>query len=324
MKKTIIYTKLRLLSGYRIFNELPLLVRLLAVGLFFVFGYALVLSDLTFTISHYLYCLGIYVLVGKWICGGNPKEMMLVKTLEIPTIPILIMKGIVLSIPFFLLNALIGVLLLPLGLLLLYLFSRIRYRKRFIVPSFFCSTSYQWISAWRAEGIWIYLGGIVLLIAGLRYMNGNLVRFAILWIICLPCFLAYYKRLDPKSFLSVYKTLPLLIWRKSGELLMNSLLSSLAPVVLILIFDKSNSFPLLWMIGGMTGNFLLLYANYIAYPSQLRALCILCVLFIFYIIIYIEAYPWGPIIGLSLLPILGFFSYLNLKTSLYVQPISEN
>lgn len=324
MKLLTIYIKLRLLSSYRIFSELPLLIRLLAAGLLFVFGYALVLSDLTCTISHYLYCLGIYVLVGKWFCGGDPKEKMLVKTLEIPTRLFFIVKGIVLSIPFFLLNVLIGTLLLPSGLFVLFLLSRVKHRKSFVVPSFFCPTSYQWISAWRMEGMWIYLGGILLLIAGLRYMNGKLVRFAILWIICLPCFFAYYKQMDPRSFLNVYKNPCLLLWKKSRELWMNSLLSLFIPVILILVFDRSSTFPLRWVIGGITGNFLLLYANYIAYPSQLRALCILCIFFISYAIIYIEVYPWGQITGLFLLPILCFFSYLNLKTSLYAQPISEN
>jgi hypothetical protein len=287
-------------------------------------GYVLSIQNIAHTVSNYLYCLGAFLVIGKWLCNVDTHESILIKSLGIPLKGLLVVKCTLLGIPFMLLDGLMGVLVIVSGNFILYVLSTISKSFIFTLPSFYMTESYQWLSSWRAEGVWAYLLGVFLTCMGLYSGNGNLINFSLLWTSCLSCFFIYYKVIDPFQFLTVYKNSSFLIKKKTVELLVNTSLSLSVSVVLLLLFLPIKAFPILWIVGGILGNCLLLYTYYCCYPSMVKALIALCSVLIVLTAIGVENPLYGLAATILLLPTLYFIAHRNLKSILYVNATPED
>lgn len=318
------YLKIKLLSSYRIFKEFPLPIRLLLLPALVLIGYVLSIQTIAPTVTNYLYCLGAFLVIGKWLCSIHMHENILIKSLGIPLRGILVVKCTLLGIPFVLLDGLIGGVVIVSGSFILYMLSAVNKSFKFTLPSFYMTESYQWLSSWRAEGIWGYLLGVFLTCMGLYSGNGNLINFSLLWISCLSCFFIYYKVIDPLQFLTIYKNPSFLIKKKTVELLVNTSLSLSVSVVLLLLFLPIKAFPILWVVGGVLGNCLLLYTYYCCYPSMVKAIIVLCSALIVLTAIGIENPLYGLAATILLLPTLYFIAHRNLKSILYVNATPED
>lgn len=324
MENLQIYIKLKILSYYRLYNEFPLFIRFLFLGILLLCGYILATSYLVLSLTHYLYCLVAFLVAGNWFCKLNAKEKILIQILNIPIRPLFFIRCFLVSIPFIILNLTIGISVLLTGSIFLYFFNRIKYERKFIIPTPYSLSAYQWISTWRAEGLWLYLAGLLFTLAGIYSRNENLICFSLIWITCLPCFLAYNTYTDSRYFLVIYKNTSLILIRKTAELIYNILISLIIPVTLIVIF-KSFSLPILYCIIGVTvSSLFLLYSYYCCYPNRLQAIVIFGMTLIVSSAIISEIPLAGIICSLFLLSILYFIAYLNLKSIVYAEPTSTN
>ena len=324
MSPIVAYLKIKCLSSYRIFKEFPLPIRLILLPALILIGYVLSIQNIAPSVTNYLYCLGAFLVIGKWLCGIHAHESILVKSLGIPLRCILVLKCMLLGIPFMLLNGLIGGAVVVSGSFILYILSSVNKSFRFALPSFYMTESYQWLSSWRAEGVWGYLLGLFLTCMGLYSGNRNLIYFSLLCTSCLSCFFIYYRMIDPLPFLTIYKNPSCLIQKKTVELLVNTSLSLAVSVILLLLFLPIKAFPILWIAGGILGNCLLLYTYYCCYPSMLKALIVLCSVLIVLTAIGIENPLYGLAALLLLLPTLYFIAHRNLKSILYVNATPED
>lgn len=318
------YLKIKLLSSYRIFKEFPLPIQLLLLPALVLIGYVLSIQTIAPTVTNYLYCLGAFLVTGKWLCSIRIYESILIKSLGIPLRGLLVVKCTLLGIPFILLDGLIGGLVIVSGSFILYVLSTINKSFKFTLPSFYMTESYQWLSSWRAEGVWGYLLGVFFTCMGLYSGNKNLIYFSLLWTSCLSCFFIYYRVIDPLQFLRVYKNPTLLIKRKTVELLVNTSLSLAVSVVLLLLFLPIKAFPIVWVAGGILGNCLLLYTYYCCYPSMVKAIIVLCSVLIVLTAICVENPLYGLAATILLLPTLYFIAHRNLKSILYVNATPED
>lgn len=319
MQPFSIYIRLKARSCFRVFKALPIPIQIAGVGVAAMAGYALVISNIPFSLTSYLYCLTVYLFAGRWLCSCSPHESLHLRILEIPLAPIYLTKYLLLGIPFCLLNPFIGILATVTGGSVLYLSTCIRHLSGFVVPSFFLPQSYSWRSSWRTGGMYVYLFGLFLIGMGLVKGNFNLVRFSLLWTICLPCILSLYQQVDPKPFLSVYKGISYLLRSKTKETVINTSRLSVAPIVLFLLISPSEYSLYLWVIGGLLGNCILLYTYYGRYPSMTQSLFVfltLCLL----LIILMETPVYGITASFLLLPILYYLAYQHLKSIIYVKP----
>lgn len=318
MQQLSLYFKIKTLSFYRLCREIPVLVGLLLLGVFVGVGYVLFAYKEEPAAMVYLYCLVGFVLLGRWLCGASPKEEVLIRGLRLPVLKIQLFKYALLSVPFWMLNVGIGFFVLTAGSLLLIMLSRVRGFSGWVVPSGYRPEAYQWLAVWRGEGIWLFLSGIFLMGEGMANGNERLVHFAVIWTVCLPCFLSYYKRQDPVTFLAVYRNVAVLLKRKITELLLNSLLAVAICLALIGVFSPSLLAASMWMAGGgLLTNLILAYVYYISYPSILQAgISMLCITIVM-VALLVDAplYYWFFI--LPVFPILHFIAYQNLKSTLY-------
>lgn len=318
MQLLLPYLRIKARSYYRLLKEIPVLVRLLLLGVVVGAGYVLFAYKEEPTVMIYLYCLVGFVLLGRWACRPSPKEEVLIKSLRLPVLKIQLFKYALLSVPFGMLNVGIGFFVLVAGSLLLIVLSRVRGFSGRVVPSGYRPNAYQWLSVWRGEGIWLCLAGIFLMGEGMANGNERLLHFAVIWTVCLPCLPAYYKRQDPVAFLAVYKNVAVLLKRKITELLFNSLLAVAVCLALIGLFSPSLLVASIWMAGGgLLVNLMLAYVYYISYPSILQAgISMLCITLVM-VALFVDApfYYWFSI--LPAFPILHFIAYQNLKSTLY-------
>lgn len=314
------YFRLKGLSYYRIFREFPLLIQLLLLSVCFVVGYTLLTNEMRLSTDRYLYSLGAFVLMGQWFCKPSLKEEILIKSLKLPLDLIQLTHCMLLSIPFGLVSIYLGLFVGGIGSVAIFLLFRInKYSKR-VYPSFYLSSAYQWLSVWRVEGMWLYLSGIFLTIMGIVSDNYRLVYFSLIVSICLPCFFSYYKRQDPIAYLTIYKSIPLLLKKKTIELLSNSLFSVSGCLVVLLLLNPSGFLSFLWIVGcGLFTNFLLMYAYYICYPSSIRAAgLVVCIGVITIALLSDIAFGYWFIL-LLYLPVLYFIASLTLKSILYAK-----
>ena len=324
MKNLHLYIKLKILSYYRLYNEFPLFIRFLFLGILLLCGYILATSYLVLSLTHYLYCLVAFLVVGNWFCKLNAKEKILIQILNIPIRALFFIRCFLVSLPFIILNLTIGVSVFLTGSFFLYFFNQIKHECKFTIPTPYSLSSYQWISSWRAEGLWLYFTGIIFTLAGLYSRNENLICFSLIWITCLPCFLAYNTYTDSRYFLIIYKSTSFILIRKTTELIYNILISLIIPVTLILIFKFFSLLILYCIIGVTISSLFLLYSYYCCYPNRLQAIVIFGMTLIASGTILSEIPLAGIFCSLFLLCILYFIAYLNLKSIVYAEPTSTN
>lgn len=315
-----IYFRLKGLSYYRIFRELPLLIQLLLLSICFAVGYTLLTNEIRLSTDHYLYSLVAFVLMGQWFCKPSPKEEVLIKSLKLPLGSIQLTYCMLLSIPFGLVSVYLGLFVGGIGSVATLLLSRINKSLKIVYPSFYQSSAYQWLSVWRVEGIWLYLFGIFLTIMGMVNDNNRLVCFSLIGSICVPCFFSYCKRQDPIAFLNIYKSIPLLLKKKTIELLSNSFLSVSGCLVVLLLLKPSGFLSFLWVVGaGLFANLLLMYAYYVCYPSVIRAAgLVICIGIITIALLSNIAFEYW-FVSLLYLPALYFIALQTLKSNQYAK-----
>lgn len=314
------YFRLKGLSYYRMFREFPLLIQLLLLSVCFVVGYALLTNEMRLSTDHYLYSLGAFVLMGQWFCKPSPKEEVFIKSLKLPLAFIQLTHCMLLSIPFGLASVYLGLFVGGIGSVAILLLSRINRSSKRVCPSFYQSSAYQWLSVWRVEGMWFYLSGIFLTTMGTVSDNHRLVCFSLIWSICLPCFFSYYKRQDPIAFLTIYKSIPLLLKKKTIELLSNSLLSVSGCLVVLLLLSPSGFLSCIWVVGcGLFTNILLMYAYYICYPSIIQAIGLVVGIGIITIALLSDTAFGYWFASLLYLPVFYFIASQTLKSIRYAK-----
>lgn len=319
-----LYLKIKLRSNYRVFKKNPLSVRCLVFILFLLLIYVLAISEIEVSYKSFFYCLGVFIFIGKWLCKISDKEKTLMKILNIPIAPIIFVKCSVLAIFVCMLNPIIGVLVLSTGSFIVYFFStyKISFFK-FTIPSFFLPQAYQWVSTWRLVSIYLYVFGIFLMTMGLLYENNGLFNVAIVWTISMPCFSAYFNDIDPYSFITIYKSPPILIYSKIKEVFINSLRLASIPIILLLLFSPFNLLPYLLILIGLLFNYFILFTYYCSYPNLIQAGVFLIIIIVVIPITYsIMPGIYAILVNIVLLLILCSFAYYNLKSILYVNTIS--
>lgn len=295
------YFKLLGKSYWRLFNEFPLVLRLLFVLLLGVGGALLVNLPFSPSVQNYAIVFVVFFLLAQRFCRMSASEKVLLSFLTIPIVWIRFIKSLFVSIPFFLLDLGSGLLVITLGTLAVTFYSGGTIRN-IRITSFYSLSSYQWLGMYRRTGLWVVSIGSILLLIGLWHGNTNLVCFCLGWIICLPCFLAYYGQLDPKQFMRVYKDSRVLLRRKTGELLMNVSIPVLACLACLLFFDFAHiGLYLKFILLFLYADLLMFYFCYLCYPHFLSA----CILFA--ITAYISA---GLFFSYPLITILSAFVFL--------------
>lgn len=121
MQLLLPYLRIKARSYYRLLKEIPVLVRLLLLGVVVGAGYVLFAYKEEPTVMIYLYCLVGFVLLGRWACRPSPKEEVLIRGLGLPVLKIQLFKYALLSVPFGMLKKLylLGLLLQHNDILLL-------------------------------------------------------------------------------------------------------------------------------------------------------------------------------------------------------------
>ncbi|MDR2919949.1 MAG: hypothetical protein LBV72_11370 [Tannerella sp.] len=317
-RQTQLYFRLKSKSYYRLWKEFPWVIRLLLLGGFLIITYILIISHLDASLINYTVVSCVYILLGLKLCRLNPSEAVLLKVLRIPQIQIRLIKCLLLSMPFFLLDIYAGLIALILGTGIVMLIADKRPNRK-AVRSFYKATSYQWLSMFRSEGCWLLLAGLIFLMVALFHGNRNMACFSLVWLFLIPCSAAYYNRQkDPKQWLRVYKNVSFLMRKKITEVLQNILILLVVCVPLVLIFDWSaywlytQLFLLLIM-----GNVVIFHVYYACYPGMLTAIVLTgIVIFILYLL-YVLAPVFFIPAGLFLLVILHIISIQNLKSAIY-------
>lgn len=314
-QQTLLYIKLSGKSYRRLFREFPIVLQ----GLFLLLlgGMLFFLAETAFvgSFTNYAIVFILFVLINRWLCRISAPERVLLSLLRISVIQIKAMRCILLSLPFFLLDLTVGVLLLTVGTPAVVFLPEKVIRNR-ALPSFYAPASYQWLGMYRQSGVWTLSAGFLLLLIGLWHHNTHMVYFFLGWIMLMPCFLTYYNA-DPSQFLAVYKSPGFLMWKKVCELLFNSTMPAVVALMLVLIFDFSHAvlylkFAFLFVYVAL----LLFYGRYIGYPHTLTAL-VLSAILIFASVLSFTLFPLATAVAcLLLLPVLHMLAVYNLKTFL--------
>lgn len=317
-RQTLLYFRLKSKSSYRLWKEFPWVIRLLFLGGFLLITYLLIISHLDKSLINYTVVSGVYILLGLKLCRLSPPEAILLKVLQIPQIQIRLIKCLLLSIPFFLLDIYAGLIDVILGTGIVLLIADKRPNQK-TIRSFYKATSYQWLSMFRSEGRWLLFAGFIFLMIALYHGNRNMACFSLGWLFLVPCFAVYYYRQkDPKQWLRVYKNASFLLRKKLTEVLQNTMILLAVCVPLVLIFDWSAY----WLYTRLfllliLGNVLFFYGYYACYPGMLTAMILTgIVIFILYLLYVITPVFFIPA-GLLLLVILHIISIQNLKSAIY-------
>lgn len=322
LKQLELYIRLKGRSLMRLFNELPFLIRLFFVAVFILFSMLLFQMRLDVTVENILLTSLVFVLAGIRLCRLKPAECVLLKVLQVPQMPLKLLKCILLSVPFFLLNRYAGLINLTMGTVFVACFAdRQIIRKPF--RSFYRPTAYQWNSMFRSGGIWILLIGLVLLLIALYHGNRNMAYFALGWVTTFPCFVAYYSLKDPQVWLRTYKNVPFLLFCKLKELLANTLLTVSLPLLIAFLWDGANGLSYLACAGFFCFcNLSVFYGYYVCYSGFVLAIIVTAML-LFAAILFFSL--WHFLAVAAILPIcmcLHFLAVQNLKSTIYVIPES--
>lgn len=315
-QQTLLYLALSGKSYWRLFHEFPIMLRLLFLLMFCGLLYFFLKVELTRSFTNYVVIYFAFVWIARWVCRISTSERVLLSLLRIPVFRIKVVKCVLLSLPFFLLDIGVATMLLTLGVITVVLLPE-RMKRSKVFPAFYAPASYQWIGMYRRSGLWVLSFGLLLLGIALWQQNTNMICFALGWIIVILCFIANYN-IDPPEFLVIYKNSRFLISKKLIELIFNVALPSVFLFTLVLAVDYTNVLLYLKFISFfMYIDLLLFYCRYICYPHVMTALA----LFAFLVLlsaISLVSFPAQAVAGCCLLlPFLHHLAVNNLKSLFY-------
>lgn len=308
-----IYFRLLGKSYFRLFMEFPVVLKLLFILLFT--GGIYLLNEFPFapSLTNLFIIYVLFVIMGQRICMMSSSERTLLKLLDVSIVGIRVIKCVLLSVLFFILNFYAGLVAISLGTLSL-LFYPERVTKNIQIPSFYIKSSYQWISMYRRMGIWILIGGLLFLTIGLWHQNRNMVCVFLGLINILPCFLAYYEREDTVPFLAVYKSSSYLLQTKLYELLYNIIIPLIFSLLLLVIIDYSGiGFYLKYAAFFIYTDLLLFYCYYVFYPHILTSCVLFCILASVSLTLFFSYPLLFIIVVFVLLFVLHLVAVINLK-----------
>lgn len=316
-KNTLLPLRIECLSVYRLFRAFPfpyqlLLVLAAAAAVLFLFRIKFEVAWWSLLLSVLL-----FVVAGQSFCRIDGTKRVLLKTLDVTLFPLFLLKCLVLSLPFFVLHVYAGLMVLVAGSAAVWWLVQ---QKRNVgsLPSFYVSSSYQWLSMFRKGGIGVLLLGVFVFVAGVVYQNPNLVVFALGWQLILPCFQAYYSQNDPKAFVREYKGARLLVC-KLQELLFNSLLPVVLPVCIACVFAGSHgAFYLRWVAFFVYVDVLMYYTYYFFYNRAVFLSLIFLAVAAFFSFQLFVMHPMGALIVFPLfIGLLHLLTTSRLKRVLY-------
>jgi len=321
MNKLYLYLRLRSVSFYRMLREIPFVYLFLLLGVAGIAVYGLMRVDVEATGRNVIISLCVFIMACSAIriaCS----EKILLKSLNISLTMVSVVKYLLLSIPFFFLNLYIGLSAVAIAWVYAVIHSKITNRpsnKKMCV--FYKKTSYQWLSSFRQEGVWILLIGLFCFGIALYHKNEQMLCVVFGLLLCLPSFMSYYRMVDNKKWLMIYKNASFLMRGKLIELVVNTIMLATVCLLLVAIFAPEHIvlFALLTLTF-LYVNILTFYCYYSHYPSMLMSsVCNICLLSISVVLVVIN-----PVIAFFVINAFFCVSHIlaiqNLKYTLYVIP----
>lgn len=318
------YIRLKGLSLVRLWREIPFVYRILMLAVISLAIYVLILLHVPVSVKSLSVGLCVFVLVGMYVCSFSFSEKIVLKSLGIKLFPLFMIRCFLLSIPFFILNVHIGLVTVSLGLVCVYFLSKVNFRSGKSLPSVYKKTSYQWLSAYRSEGVWVLIAGFLFFAVALYHKNENMSCVALGWLMCVPCFISYYAKMpEAQIWLISYRSASFLLRCKLIEMLINALLPALICIPAVMIFMPAYILlfiKLLFVF--LFVDLLLLYSCYLCYPSIIMSfLC--CFLFVMIWSVVTLMHPVvSACISAPFLLLLHIIVIQNLKSIRYVEPAS--
>lgn len=317
------YMMIKGLSFVRMLREIPFIYQLILAAVTGLSIYVLVQIQLNLNLTNVMIALGVFILTGVYVCSFSFSEKILLKTLKIKMFPVFLIKSLLLSIPFFLLDISVGLITLLIGAPCGYLLSGVSVRKGKSYPVFYKKSAYQWLSAFRKEGLWVLVIGFLCFGIALFHGNKNMLCAAFACLMCVPCFISYYRMPDSRIWLVNYRNTSFLIRSKLTELFMNALLPALVCLPLIAIWQPVYMlFFAKLLLLFLFVDILCLYCYYLAYPSEVMSvLCSILIIVVWSVLMFMH-----PLLSLITSPLLLLLLHVvtiqNLKSILYVTPES--
>ena len=171
---------LRLRSVARLFGALPVVAKVLFAAIAVALGYGLHRAELPHEATAAGWAVGVFVAVGTGVCRMGRTELALLDELGIRPAFVFVGRCLLLSVPFFLLDAWAGLWAATVGTAVTTMLSCYRLRDlfanggtilrrlRFGGPR---AAAYVWIAGYRSGALWAGLIGGALLFLALA--NGN-------------------------------------------------------------------------------------------------------------------------------------------------------
>ena len=320
MEKICKYLRVKITSLIRLFGDIPFVYKLIMMALLCFAVYALIIAPVDFTIESIAICLCVFALTSVKFCSFSFSEKVLLKTLDIKILPLFFIRLVLLSIPFFLLNPYIGLVMISAGSMCAYFLSKVDIdgHKAKAFPSFYRKASYQWLSAFRRGGLWMLTVGFLLFVIALYVGNNNMLYAVFGWLMCVPFAIALS---DVRAWLVNYKGVSFLLRRKLVELLFNASLPALICLPLVAIFMSAALILFVKLfIAFLFVDLMMFYGYYMCYPSPIKTF--FCSVFL--ISTWSVMMLMHPVVTVTLsapvLLLLHLLTIQNLKSILYVKP----
>ena len=279
-----LYLGLRLRSVARLFGALPVVAKMLFAAIAVAVGYGLHRAELPHEASVAGWAVGVFVAVGTGVCRIGRTELALLDELGIRPVFVFVDRCLLLSVPFFLLDAWAGLLAATVGTAVTTMLScyRLRHlsagggsilrRLRFGGP---LAAAYVWIAGYRSGALWAGLIGGALLLLALANGNADMAGVSIGVMVCAPALTVYYRHPDPSPFLRVYRSAAYLVRRKATE----GALCTLIPIGWSLPLSVAAFPDRAGWLAGVAGlsvyvAMVLLYAAYAFYPHLLTSIVV--------------------------------------------------
>lgn len=276
------YLRLRLRSVARMCCTLPMVVKLLFTVVVVAVGYGLVRMEIPHDTAAAGWITAVFVALGMFVCRMGRTELALLDELHVCPTLVFVGRCLLLSVPFFLLDAWAGLWGATVGTAAAVSLSLYRLRRtaadsftllrrlRFGGP---LAAAYAWIAGYRSEVLWILFAGFALHLIALANNNVDMAGVAMGVMVFAPVLTVYYKRPDPTAFLRIYRSAAYLMRRKATE----GCLCAIVPLcwslpLSIAVFPEHTG----WLIGAAGVSFVAamisLYAAYAFYPHLLTSI----------------------------------------------------
>lgn len=289
MDKLLLYFRLKGISYYRMLKQIPFLYLILFFAVISVVVYGIIITHIAFSQQNTIICLLVFLILCHKLFRISDAEKVLLNSLHLDITTIQTIQYLIVSLLFFTLNIYIGIITSIIAVLFAFIQSNIQLSISKKIFTFYKKTSYQWLSSFRQEGIWLFLAELLLFIIALYNKNQNMVCAIYGLLICLPCFLSYYKIPENRTWLIIYKNSSFLLQSKLIELFINTTLPIVFYLILTLAFMPESIFMLIsFTLVLYVANMLLFYCYYLCYPSMLMSLvsfaCLFCIIGILFMI----------------------------------------